>query len=94
MASRKRELAQLYRTSEYYERMFRARFIRAMQAYQRSLNDDAIQRAAAAGNKKHLEVLLLSRLDAAMKPLEDIFVTAFMKGGEIGAVHVKEALNG
>lgn len=87
-----KELARIYRSTEYYEQLFRARFVRAMKSFQKKLNRTQI--ANAAGNRARLEQLMIAELDAALKPLEEIFVKAFMKGGEIGAEHVKETLRG
>jgi len=87
-----KELARIRRTSDHYERLFRARFVRAMKDFQRRLSRERV--AAAMSNRKLAEQVITAELDAALAPLADIFVRAYMSGGEIGAEHVREIVRG
>jgi hypothetical protein len=80
-------------SADYYEALFRARYVRALRQLQK---DTSIGKLAGSLNRSSLKRPKLDEaaLMKAMEPVKQALIAAFMRGGKLGAAHVKATLNG
>jgi len=89
----KRHQKTVLSSADYYESLFRARYVRALRQLQK---DTSINKLAASLNRSSLNrpKLDADALAKAMEPVKQALIAAFMRGGKLGAVHVKDIVNG
>lgn len=73
--------------ADYYEPLFRARFVRAMKALRKSISVEDIARAIRL---KQPTVVPRSTLEKALAPCANVVRDAVRRGGQIGANRVRE----
>lgn len=84
---------ELHSSADYFEALFRARFALAMKDVQAatSINSLAMQMGNARQAKEAIPRKVIE--DAINKRCRKVLIDAFMRGGKLGAQHVKDALN-
>lgn len=93
MARTPEEIKIVHRSADYYEPLFRARFVRSMKALRQTVSRTAIQMAVAR-QRAVKDVIPRSDIIKALAPAEKVLRDAFRRGGQLGAEHVKKTLNG
>lgn len=93
MPRRMPHVKKLHESADYYEPLLRARFVRGMKALQQSVSINELALALAARNPKQAlalitRVMITAELQSTKKVLRD----AFMRGGKVGAEHVRAVL--
>lgn len=87
------EIKVVHSSADYYEPLFRARYVRAMKQLQKSISINDL--AMSMGNAKQAASMVpRSAIVKAMEPLRKVLRDAFMRGGRLGADHMKDLLNG
>lgn len=85
------EIKVIHASADYYEPLFRARYVRAMKALQKKTSINAL--AMSMGNAKQAKDLIpQADIVKALEPLQKVIRDAFMRGGKLGASHVSELL--
>lgn len=91
MATVKHHQQVLHVSAAYYEALLRARFVRSMKRLQQ---DTSIHTLAThmSSTAQAMSVIPREKILKAMAPLKQVLIDAYMRGGKIGAEHVKEVL--
>lgn len=78
-------------STDYFEGLFRARMVKELQRLQKetSINQLAL---AMANLRGATQVIDPKSIEAAIARLKPIIIQAYMKGGKLGAAHVKSTL--
>lgn len=94
MPRQPKEIRVLHASADYYEPLFRARFVRAMKEVQRKVSINSL--ALSMGNLRQAKDLIPRQLlqDTLSKACKKVLRDAYMRGGKLGAEHVKDLLNG
>lgn len=93
MARQPEEIKIVHAAADYYEPLFRARFVRAMKTVQKqvSINNLAVSIASNARQAKDAIPRKII-IDALNKEAKKVIRDAFMRGGKLGADHVHSTL--
>lgn len=84
---------ELHASANYFEPLFRARFVRAMKQLQKDTSINHL--AMSMGNSRQAKELIpRSAIIKALAPLRKVLRDSFIRGGKVGAEHVKDVLNG
>lgn len=88
-----KELAAIHSSADYFEALFRAKFVHAMKQLQAQT---PINRVALGlhNTKARTEVIPRTAIEKALEPLRQVLIDSYMRGGKLGAVHVKSVLRG
>lgn len=88
-----KEVKVVHASADYFEALFRARFVKVMKQLQK---DVPINRVALGlhNTKARTQVVPRSTIEAALAPLKQVIIDTYRRGGKLGAVHVKNVLNG
>lgn len=81
-------------SADYYEALFRARFVRALKRLQQQTSINQLAMALQNSNSIAYPGVDRKAIAAAIAPLQKVIVQAFMRGGKHGASHVKATLHG
>lgn len=79
-------------SADYYEPLLRARFVRGMKAVQKAVLINTLAQAIAANPRTAHEVVNDMVVADALKPMAKVITDAYMRGGKLGADHVREVL--
>lgn len=91
MPRQPKEIRVVHASADYYEALFRARFVKVMKKLQSTVSINAL--ALSMGNVRQAQsIVTRAEILKALMPLKKILADSFMKGGRIGADHVKETL--
>lgn len=87
----KQEQKNIHASADYFEASFRARFAKAMKQLQKetSINNLAM---AMHNLRNATRVVDRKALEKALEPLRPLLRDAYMRGGKLGAKHLKEML--
>lgn len=87
----KQEQKTVHASADYFEALFRARFAKAMKQLQTQTSINAL--AMALHNLRHATgVVDRKALEKALEPLRPVLRDAYLRGGKLGALHVKRVL--
>jgi len=94
MPRQPKEIQIVHASADYYEPLFRARFVRAMKKLQVETSVTAL--AATLGNAKQARNIIPRKKieEALTQSVKKVLRDAFMRGGKLGAEHVKDLLRG
>ena len=89
MPRQPQEIRVVHASADYYEPLLRARFVRAMKAVQRQtpINSLALSMANARQAKNTIPKAVLEQ---ALEPLKKVIRDAYMRGGKLGADHLRK----
>jgi len=91
MPRQPQEIKVVHASADYYEALFRARFVKSMRLLQSQTSLSAL--AMAMGSvRRGTNLVQREELIKALEPAKKVLVDAFMRGGKLGAEHVKKAL--
>lgn len=79
-------------SADYYEPLLRARFVRAMKGVQKTVTINRLAQAIAANPRTAHEVIPDLQIEEALAPLTKVITDAYMRGGKLGADHVRDVL--
>lgn len=94
MPRQPKEITLVHRSADYYEPLFRARFVRAMKSVQKQTSINALALSMASLRHAASQIPKEKLEEALTKGVKTIIRDAFMQGGKLGAEHVRSALNG
>jgi hypothetical protein len=80
---------ELHKSADYYEPLFRARFVRAMKALQKRTSINHL--AMVMANKRQAKAIIpKAQIQLALVPAAKVIKDAVMQGGKIGAKRVQD----
>lgn len=77
----------IHRAADYYEPLFRARFVRAMMALRKKVSVRDIARALQT---RQTSVIHSDEIKSVLAPCESVIKDAVQRGGNIGAQRVRD----
>lgn len=83
------EIQVVHASADYYEPLFRARFVRAMKLLQAQTSINSL--AMSMGNvRQATDLIPRSAITKALEPTKKVIRDAYRRGGRLGADHLKE----
>ncbi len=86
----------LHSSADYFEALLRARVYKAMKQLQKEVSISSLAHGIALKNVRQVKELIPRKLieDTVRKACAQVVRDCVMRGGRLGAVHVKDVLNG
>lgn len=89
-----KEVKAVLSSADYYEPLLRARFVRAMKKLQKETSINQLALAIPHLKRTQHQVVDRKAIEAALEPLRKVIRDAYMRGGKLGAAHLKALING
>jgi len=91
MPRQSQEIKVVHASADYYEALCRARFVKAMRLLQSQTSLSALAMALVSV-RRGSNLVDRAEIIKALEPMKQVMIDAFMRGGKLGADHVKKAL--